>query len=78
MALKIKNYKKIKTDLFEVFVNEFDFNKSHYADDKILRIKMNAVYKFLQKLVTKNGYREETSDTSIDEKTARVSEGYPS
>ena len=78
MALKLKNYKRLKADLFDVFVNEFESNKGHYSEDKQEANKMNATYKYLQKLITQNGYRTEKSNRDIDEKTTRISEGYPS
>ena len=78
MALKLKNYKRLKADLFDVFVNEFESNKGHYSEEKKEADKMNATHKYLQKLITHNGYRREKSNRDIDEKTARVSEGYPS
>lgn len=68
MSLKLKNYKRLKADLFDVFVNEFESNKAYYTDKKESD-KMNATHKYLQKLITKNGYREETSNRNIDEKT---------
>tara|TARA_X000001382_G_scaffold104527_1_gene79610 strand:- start:3542 stop:3778 length:237 start_codon:yes stop_codon:yes gene_type:complete len=78
MALKLKNFKRLKADLFDVFVNEFESNKGHYAEEKKEADKMNATHKYLQKLITKHGYRKETSNRDIDEKTTRLSEGYPS
>ena len=78
MKLKKKNYLRLKADLFDVFVNEFESNKGHYAEDKKGSIKMNATHRLLQRWLTKNGYREKTNHRTTDETSTRVSEGYPS
>jgi len=67
MNLKKKNYLKLKADLFDVFVNEFESNKGHYAENPKDSIKMNASYRLIQRWLTKNGYREKTENRNPNE-----------